>query len=60
MSNKMRRQRNRFPTKEQNKTPGEKTNEMEMINLHDKMFSEMVIKMYIKLEIRMENSETAS
>ena len=60
MSNKMRRQRNRFPTKEQNKTPGEKTNEMEMINLHDKMFSETVIKMYIKLEIRMENSETAS
>ena len=47
MSNKMRRQRNRFLMKEQNKTPGEKTNEMEMINLHDKMFSERVIRMYI-------------
>ena len=47
--------------KEQNKTPGEKkkTNEMDMINLHDKMFSDRVIRMYIKLEIRM-NSLTAS
>lgn len=32
---------------------------MDMINLHDKMFSDRVIRMYIKLEIRM-NSLTAS
>ena len=50
----MRRQRNLFQTKEQNKIPEENPNEMEISNLPDKEFKAMVTKMLAELRRRME------
>ena len=46
----MRRQRNKFQTKEQGKSPEKDLSEMEMINnLHDTGFKVIVIKMFTNL-----------
>lgn len=46
----MRTQRNIFQTKEQNKTPEKKLNEMETSNMPDKEFKTMILKMLNELE----------
>ena len=50
----MRSQRNRFQMKEQDKTPEEELNGVEVSNLPDKEFKVMVIKMLTELGRRMD------
>jgi len=50
----MKRQKNMFQVKEQNKTPEENPKEMVVSNLPDIEFKEMIIKMLTKLGKRME------
>ena len=53
-SNKMKRQKNMFQVKEQNKTPEENPKDMVVSNLPDIEFKEMIIKMLTKLGKRLE------
>ena len=50
----MKRQKNMFQVKEQNKTPEENPKEMVVSNLPDIEFKEMIIKMLTKLGKRLE------
>lgn len=50
----MKRQRNVFQTKKQNKAPEESPNETEKSNLHGKKFKETFLKVFIELRKRMQ------
>lgn len=53
----MRRQRNILQTKELEKIPEQKPREMEIVNLPDKEFKVVVIKMLIELERKIDHKE---
>ena len=53
-SSKVRKQKNKFQMKEQDKTPGTKINEMEISNFLDKDCKVMVIKILTNLKRRMD------
>ena len=50
--NRMKRQRNTQPVKEQNKCPPNQTKEEEIGNIPDKEFQIMIVKMIQNLEIK--------
>ena len=52
---KMKRQRNTYQVKEQDKCPPNQTKEEEIGNLPDKEFQIMIVKMIQNLEIKMES-----
>lgn len=57
---KMRRQKNTFQTKDQDKPPEKVLSEMDISNLSNKVFKVMVIKMFTKLGRRWMNTMKTS